>query len=208
MEGQRFDLDGLTARLRALAGVEQAAVAVRDDPVLHRCLVVGVQPQAGATASPAEWDTAVHALLPGLASLRIVVGPLPRRADGRVDTAALASRRRVAAADVVSATPTQQVLIDVWQELLGLSDVGLQDNFFELGGSSLTAMQAAEKLAARLQGRRVSPRRYVFETLAQLAAGYDDVGSAAATMPSDAPAANEPADAGLMGRLKRLVRRA
>ena len=209
VEGHRFMLDRLAARVKALPGVEDAAVAVRDDLVLHRCLVVGVQPAAGATADAAHWESAVHALLPSVASVRIAVGPLARLADGRIDLAALTSRRRASASSTTSLTPTQQTLVEVWQDLLDLSNVGLQDNFFELGGTSLNAMQAAQKLEQRLGGRRVSPRRYVFETLAQLAAAFDEVASGADSAVAEVgPAANEPTRTGMMDKLKRLVRRA
>ena len=70
-------------------------------------------------------------------------------------------------------------------------------------------MQAAQKLEQRLGGRRVSPRRYVFETLAQLAAAFDEVaGGADSAVAEVGPAANEPTRTGMMDKLKRLVRRA
>lgn len=59
-------------------------------------------------------------------------------------------------------TPVEQVVAEIWMELLGLTKVGLYDNFFYLGGHSLLAIG----LAARL--RKVFPLevtlRSIFET--------------------------------------------
>ena len=86
--------------------------------------------------------------------------------------------------------------------------VGRHDNFFELGGTSLMAMQAAGLLEQRL-GRRISARRYVFDSLGQLAAAYDDAESTQTSEPtpvSQAPK-QQSAPRGLMNRLARFVGR-
>jgi hypothetical protein len=214
LDGRRIALAPMREQIAALPGVAAVGIGVRDDAVLHRCLVVGIEPAAGASSDAAHWEREVHRAVPGLASLRVVVGPLARLADGSVDIASLLARRRPAAAQTSAAslTPTQQALVDVWKDLLGLPDVGLQDNFFELGGTSLLAMRAAQHLEEKLGGRRVSPRRYVFETLAQLAAAFDEAKTDVDADPAAAGASrqvtNAPAKSGVMQRLRRLVSRA
>jgi acyl transferase domain-containing protein len=51
---------------------------------------------------------------------------------------------------VPPATPEQQRLASLWQELLGVAPVGLYDNFFELGGHSLLGIQMMSRLRATL----------------------------------------------------------
>jgi hypothetical protein len=63
-------------------------------------------------------------------------------------------------------------LAQVWRELLGTRDIRLEDNFFDLGGHTLLAMQAIERVA-KDTAVRVTPRRYIFESLSQLAASYE-----------------------------------
>ena len=91
--------------------------------------------------------------------------------------------------------------------LLGQQGISRVDNFFELGGTSLLAMQAAGMLEQRL-GRNISARRYVFDSLGQLAAAYDQAPAkvARAQEPAQA-AAEEAAPRGLFQRLAGLVRR-
>lgn len=40
----------------------------------------------------------------------------------------------------------EQILIQVWEHLLGIANIGIEDNFFELGGESLLATQFISKL--------------------------------------------------------------
>ncbi len=63
------------------------------------------------------------------------------------------------------------VLATVWADLLGIdvADIRAGDNFFDLGGDSLLAMRAVEAGAAVL-AERVEARRYIYESLEQIAA--------------------------------------
>ncbi|MFN4266565.1 MAG: amino acid adenylation domain-containing protein [Aquabacterium sp.] len=69
-------------------------------------------------------------------------------------------------------TPTERIIAEVWESVLGIPGIGPADNFFDLGGTSLLAMQAMTKLETLL-GKRISAQRMVFDTLGQIAATYD-----------------------------------
>jgi acyl transferase domain-containing protein len=66
--------------------------------------------------------------------------------------------------------PTEQAIVEIWQELLGLQPLGVEDDFFELGGHSLLATQVMSRLRDAF-GVEV-PLRVLFErpTVAGLAA--------------------------------------
>lgn len=105
-------------------------------------------------------------------------------------------------------SPSGQALAEIWAALLNIDidQIAAQDNFFELGGTSLLAMQAVSQMEGRL-GRSVPARRYVFESLGQLAAAYDDASARQAPMKTvDASASSSTASRGVLGRLARLVR--
>ena len=63
----------------------------------------------------------------------------------------------------------EQTLAGIWQELLGISEVGVDDNFFELGGDSLVSIQIVAR--ANRVGLHLTPQQ-VFEhqTIAAMAA--------------------------------------
>jgi phthiocerol/phenolphthiocerol synthesis type-I polyketide synthase E len=45
----------------------------------------------------------------------------------------------------------EQVIADVWREVLGIGHVGIHDNFFGLGGHSLMALQVIARLRRAFQ---------------------------------------------------------
>lgn len=49
-------------------------------------------------------------------------------------------------ASVLPASEIEQQIASIWQDVLGILQVGVQDNFFELGGDSLSLVQAHERL--------------------------------------------------------------
>jgi acyl transferase domain-containing protein/acyl carrier protein len=51
---------------------------------------------------------------------------------------------------VAPKTETERIVADIWQELLGIEQIGIHDNFFELGGDSLNIAQLNSKLKKAL----------------------------------------------------------
>ncbi|MFW9262313.1 amino acid adenylation domain-containing protein [Nostoc sp. CALU 546] len=49
------------------------------------------------------------------------------------------------------ATPTEEVILATWKEVLGLEHISTQDNFFDLGGNSALVLQLIYKLQQALQ---------------------------------------------------------
>jgi thioester reductase-like protein len=81
---------------------------------------------------------------------------LPRTSTGKIDRAEL---RRVSSteepAPVSSAVSgLQQVVLRVWEEVLGMSGLSADSDFFDLGGQSLQSIQVANRLGIEL-GREV-----------------------------------------------------
>jgi acyl carrier protein len=67
----------------------------------------------------------------------------------------------------------QQTIAEVWQELLGIDQVGIYDNFFDLGGHSLLATQVLARLEKKL-ALRLNRTELMFQTLGQLAAACEE----------------------------------
>jgi amino acid adenylation domain-containing protein len=80
-----------------------------------------------------------------LVPLVLVREALPRVSDGGVDRRGLAepeeNENGLIDDFVVPRTPTEQVVCGIWQEVLGISRIGIHDKFFEIGGDSLKVLR-------------------------------------------------------------------
>jgi non-ribosomal peptide synthase protein (TIGR01720 family) len=63
----------------------------------------------------------------------------------------------------------EQTIAGIWQELLGISEVGVEDNFFELGGDSLVSIQIVAK-ANRVGLHLTTQQVFEHQTIAGMAA--------------------------------------
>lgn len=76
----------------------------------------------------------------------------------------------------------EQVLCDVWTQVLGIERIGTADNFFELGGDSIRSLQVVSR--ARAHGLQVEvPQLFQHQTVGELARAVRD----AATIDIDPP---------------------
>src|SRR5439155_14483685 len=70
--------------------------------------------------------------------------------NDKIDRRALPAPGNMPAGDaeqfVAPRTPLEEILAEIWADLLGLKRVGAEDNFFELGGHSLLATQMISRL--------------------------------------------------------------
>jgi acyl carrier protein len=74
---------------------------------------------------------------------------LPLNTNGKVDRKALPAPELVLTkkkAYVAPSTPTQQVLVTIWTEILKVDPISIDDNFFDLGGHSLMATQVVSRI--------------------------------------------------------------
>ncbi len=98
---------------------------------------------------------------------------LPLTANGKVDRQALLNMGAGACQEkqghVAPGSATEKELAAIWEEVLGMSPVGVHDDFFELGGQSFAAVRVMTRIARHF-GRRL-PLSVLLEgrTIASLA---------------------------------------
>ena len=66
-------------------------------------------------------------------------------------------------------TDTERTIATVWQDILGVTPIGVHDKFFELGGHSLLAIQLISRLRDAFQIELSPQRLFEAPTIAQLA---------------------------------------
>lgn len=172
ISGYRIDPLEVEAALIKLEGVREAAVVsitgLRNDKTLVAHLVMHEQtPELAIQQVRAE----LRALLPApmLPSDVIYHDKLPKNSSGKIDRKALqqesfAIKENQTESDLQphnQLNARQQIILSVWQEVLGQKNIQLDDDFFALGGQSLQCIQVANRLSAKLQ--REIPVAWLFQ---------------------------------------------
>jgi len=195
IRGVRIEPGEVEAALDKHPGVRQSAVVASDDGRGNTRLVahiVAARQPAPTTAELRRFllDWLPTAMVPAVFS---VVEALPHTSSGKVDRRALAAAGDATPAQetafVAPRTPAERTLSEIWRQVLDLQRVGVHDDFFALGGSSTHSLQVA--LRAKEAGLPLRPESvFLFGTIAELAAEYDQAADHAPQLEEPAPQLN------------------
>ncbi|WP_420849199.1 amino acid adenylation domain-containing protein [Parafrankia soli] len=113
----------------------------------------------------------------------VTLSEIPRTANGKLDVASLPPADPAVAlvASRPASSPAEVTLCELYAEVLGLPEVGVEDDFFALGGHSLLATRLVSRARAALGADLAIRDLFEAPTVAALAAR---VGSAAGTGPA------------------------
>lgn len=175
MRGYRIELGEIETRLASHPEVARTVVLAREDRPGDVRLVAYVVPRV-AMPDAGVLRTHLRSSLPEymIPQHFVPMETIPLLPNGKIDRKALpapsAQSDGPMTVGAMPRTPAEIAIAAIWQRLLGISSVYTTDNFFELGGHSLLAMRAITEIEAELHVR-LTPRQFIFETLAQMAAG-------------------------------------
>jgi hypothetical protein len=172
IRGYRIELGEIQSALSDLEGVAQAVVMAREDRPGDKRLVGYVTESISGTVDPAEVRAVLAGRLPAymVPAAVVVLDAMTLTPNGKLDKRALPAPEYIAGDEYrTPTTPTEEILVGIYAQVLGLERVGVDESFFELGGDSLSAMRVVAAVNTGLGvGLAV---RVVFEapTVAQLA---------------------------------------
>jgi amino acid adenylation domain-containing protein len=180
IRGFRIELGEIEALLASHPQIWETVVIVRDDKTGDKRLVAYIVPQSEKTITINEIRQFLKAKLPGymIPNAFVILDALPLTANGKIDRRALPppeSSSETSDKYVAPRNPIEDILVNVWSEVLKVEKVGINDNFFELGGHSLLATKLVAQIRDRLKVEL--PLRQLFNsaTLAELAEGIEQL---------------------------------
>jgi amino acid adenylation domain-containing protein len=168
IRGFRIELGEIEAALAQHSSVVQAVVTVHEGARGEKRLVSYVVAQPRCTPTAIELRSFLKDKLPEhmVPAGFVMLDSFPLTSNGKVDRRSLPSpgetRPELDKAFVESRTPTEELLTDIWAQVLGVERVGIYDDFFDLGGHSLLATQVVSRIRETFQVEM--PLRRLFET--------------------------------------------
>jgi amino acid adenylation domain-containing protein len=151
VRGHRIELGEVEAALAQHHGVRECAVMVRDEGGDKRLVAYIVRPQGQPEETCADLRQYLGEKLPEYMqpSWWVFLEALPLTPNGKVDRRALPDPSAVHHSDVPNlspCTPVQELMVNIWADVLKVEMLGVEDNFFDLGGHSLLAMQVVSRI--------------------------------------------------------------
>jgi amino acid adenylation domain-containing protein len=147
IRGFRIELGEIEATITLHQNIHQTVVIAKEDNSGDKRLVAYIVPHPEQTVTTEEIRGFLKEKLPQymIPSTFIFIEALPLTTNGKIDHRALpAPEQARSEPEETFVAPRNQLelqLATIWQNVLGIQNIGIHDNFFDLGGQSLLAVR-------------------------------------------------------------------
>ncbi len=144
IRGFRVELAEIAACLTEYDSVSAAVVNYQAEQLVAYVVLDDIKTLTHAKIQRLEAFLAARLPSYFLPDSYMALAELPLTANGKVNKTALPLpdiQARREAAITLPKTAVEQQLGQIWQDILGLSEVGIDDNFFQVGGDSLSGVR-------------------------------------------------------------------
>lgn len=169
IRGYRIEIGEIEHLILALKSVENVTVQVSSEKDTHLiAFVVGNKEFDKDQLESYLAEQLPHYMIP---SQVIEVASIPLLPNGKVDAKQLMNEVGKGLTQLFQAATnaTEQILVEIWQEILVRDKVGIHDNFFTLGGHSLKAAQMVTRVYKTCQKKLELKSIFDKPTISQLA---------------------------------------
>ncbi|MEK5097378.1 amino acid adenylation domain-containing protein [Bacillus sp. FSL W8-0848] len=150
IRGYRIELGEVESRLLRHKAVKEAAVIARKDHNQNSYLCAYFASQKGLTIAAMRQFLEKEVPDYMIPSYFVKLDHLPRTSSGKIDRKALPEHDGNASTGTEYEPPrneTEHKLVQIWREVLGAGDIGINHHFFASGGDSIKALQIVSKLS-------------------------------------------------------------
>jgi amino acid adenylation domain-containing protein len=159
IRGFRIELGEVESVLSDTPGVKQCVVVARDEGSGNKRLVAYVVPENGAAPHPSQLRRRLREHLPEymVPAAVVLLETLPLTPSGKIDRLALPppseDTSEAMTGNVQPRDRMELQLAAIWEQVLGVANVGVRDNFFDLGGHSFLALRIMSAIEQTLGTR-------------------------------------------------------
>ncbi len=150
IRGFRIELEEIETVLNQHQNVQGNVVIAWEDETKNKRLVAYVVTKQDSKVESTQLREFLANKLPEfmIPNLFVFLDALPLTANGKIDRHALPSpdKANPNLNYVAPRNAIEEILVDIWSEILHLEKIGIHDRFFELGGHSLLATQLISRI--------------------------------------------------------------
>ncbi len=145
--GYRIELNEIELCMQKFDGISGAVVIKLDNNGTSLLCAYYISEEIISEVKLRQYlqDNLPHYMVP---SLLFNIDRIPLTPNGKVDKAALPEINELIDRETYKPAETniQRLLVEIFQDILNLDQVGINDNFFEMGGDSIKAVQITSRL--------------------------------------------------------------
>ncbi|ROR25863.1 surfactin family lipopeptide synthetase A [Mobilisporobacter senegalensis] len=164
IRGFRIELGEIENALRNQPGISDVAVAALEAGGDKSICAYLIPTDKERKLDMSEIKNALREELPEymLPGFMMQIDALPLTQNGKLDVKALPEPNALAGQEYIPPrSKTEKAITEVFEEILGVSPVGIEDSFFELGGDSIKAIRVVSKL--REKGYKLSFAALIYQ---------------------------------------------
>ncbi|MUZ76236.1 amino acid adenylation domain-containing protein [Agrobacterium vitis] len=171
IRGQRVEPGEIEAALVRHHSVRQVAVVARVYGHVDAARLVAYVVPARDPVKGADLRSFLQEILPEylIPTAFVPLPALPLNVNGKLDKNALPDPDHLDDRLVQPTNDVERVLIEIWQDVLKVSPVGIRQNFFDLGGHSLMAMRLHSRIQKHFEVKLPVSTIFDFPTVEALA---------------------------------------
>ncbi|SDD51981.1 polyketide synthase PksJ/polyketide synthase PksN [Paenibacillus sp. CF095] len=158
LHGFRIELDEIESRLNQYPGIRESAIVIHNhqEHVQLRAYFVRNGQAGHRNLVLKELRSYMKKWLPAhmVPSVFTEIESIPLTPNGKVNRLELSKRNEVQpdrkTKTTMSETETEQVIVTIWKDVIGVNEINMEDGFFDVGGDSFTAVTAADRISSKL----------------------------------------------------------
>ncbi|MEP7279700.1 MAG: amino acid adenylation domain-containing protein [Bacteroidota bacterium] len=172
LNGNRIELGEIAAVLMHHPSVREAIAITRTETNGNKRIEAYCVTKNGTVPDENGLKDFISKKLPGymVPSVIVYLDSLPLTSNGKIDRKSLIMPDRVRQHPgyVAPQNNLEKILVSIWQNVLGVDQIGINDNFFDLGGASIQSLEMVAK--ANISGLPISVEDiFMYQTIARLA---------------------------------------
>lgn len=149
IRGFRIELGEIDAVLDQYPETKQVATVVHKDEQGNQRLISYIVPHKDSQINPLDIKAYISKKIPDymVPSAFVQIDKMPLTTNGKLDIKALPNPDYTSLVTSRGPrTPQEELLCELFMEVLQLSNIGIDDNFFDLGGHSLLVVQLMSRI--------------------------------------------------------------